>query len=311
MGRPLLPLLALLVLSAVVHAQVPQPEPSGVSVRPAHVDVEASVEGPTEFEVRVEHTGGSGLPVPGAQERRFRVAAVDVPEGWVAHADPADFALGPGESQSVVVVVQVAAQAPRSADFEIVAQLVPQGVQDVPGVGPLADPESEARTTVSAVREESFTRDLLERIGPGVYVLLLAVLAALVLVGAVLVQRRRGAVHLDAPQPQVVLGPGGRGSVRLLVENSGRQDDSMVFHVSDVDPGWAAFLPVPELRVRADHAEELQLVVIAPADAPPGARQSVQVQATASRQAGRPASVTVEAVVGPMSGGDASPSGGP
>jgi len=296
--RRIVLLSALLAVAAVAAGQVPQPSQSGVAVSPDAVEARVSVEEASSFQVTVEHTGGlGGFGQIGA--RQFRVATTDVPAGWLASVEPATFALPPGGTQEVRVTVQVTTDAPSRAEFTIVAQLVPQGAQDIPGAGPVADPDAQDATQVTGTRTEGTTRTLIEGIGPWIYAILLGLLAAVVVIGALVADRRRMAIQLDAPQRELVLGPGGRGSLRLLVQNGGKKDDTVVFHVSDVDPGWASFLPVAELPVRSDHAEELQLIIIAPGDAQPGTRQSIQVQAAGSQRPGRSASITVEAVVGP------------
>lgn len=300
MRRGLIALLfaGLLVLPAAAQVD-PVAQPSGVAMDPATRDVEVSSERPTSFTVTVTHTGG--LQGPLAQfggERQFRISAVDVPDGLTVQVEPANLDLPPGESGEVRVRVSVpAGRGTFEGGFDVLAQLVPQGAQGVPEAGPIVDPDAQARTEVQVDQVETLARTGLETIGNWLYVILLALLTAVTIIGKLALDRRRAYVQLHCEQRQVVLSPGGRGAFRLLVENTGRNDDTIVFHLSEVDAGWAAWLPSPEAQVRADHVEELRLMIVAPKDARPGDRQEIQVTAAAGAQPNKPARLTLEAIV--------------
>jgi hypothetical protein len=289
---------SLLVLLLLPFAQAQSP--SGVAIDPTEAAGTVSLDTPASFQFTVTHTGG--LPEPFGQPRVFHVSVAAAPAGWtVGQPEPATFTLAPGASQTVTVQVAVSADAGRSAELTVLAQMAPMGVSSIPEIGPIADPAAEAEATLSVTRSDSVARGLIERIGPGpwVAVLLLAILAILVLAIKLAVDRRSQAIRLDAPQKEILMGPGARAQVRILVENASKKEDTVVFHVSEPDQGWAAFLPVPEVKVRGDHVEELLLTLIAPKDAQPGMRQAIQVQAAGSSSRGKAASLTIEAVIGP------------
>ncbi len=294
MARFALILLVLLVAPALAQ----QPEPSGVAISPETQDAGISIEAPHTFFVNVTHTGG--FSAPGfEQTRMFHVALMGTPDGWTAAVEPSNFRLAPGQTQQVEIEVAASPGAPVEAQnsITVLAQLVPQGADQVPAVGPVADPDAEATATLSFTREDPLGREVREVLGNWIYVFVLAFVAAVVLSTKLVIDRQRALVALDCTTPELQLAPGGRGSFRILVTNKGPRADTIVFHLDDVEDGWAAFLPVPELSIPADHVQELELIVIAPEGAAPGARQSILVTAAAGQGPNKPSTLTVEAVV--------------
>jgi hypothetical protein len=82
------------------------------------------------------------------------------------------------------------------------------------------------------------------------------------------------------------------------VQNIGGTHDTVLLRVAELPAGWAAFLPVVELPLGPGRSEELDLVVIAPADAAAGTRQQILVTATGSQNPRRPASLRFDVRVG-------------
>ena len=77
--------------------------------------------------------------------------------------------------------------------------------------------------------------------------------------------------------------PGGRVVFPFKVEGLARHEDSALLQVSAVQEGWAAFLPVPEVRLAPGQVQEMTLVVIAPKAAADGARQAVLISGTSAK----------------------------
>ncbi len=295
-GRPVLPLL-LLLLAASAFAQVPSPAPSvEVSASPSEVDV--SVEAPAEISIAVENTSpATGTPLD--QPRTVLLEVTGAPDGWTASVSPASLQLAAGENGTARLTIAVATGASDGdIALTVTAKLLPLGASAIPGVGPAVDPEATATASVQAHRDDPVTRDILETIGPWIYVLLLAFLAAVLLSVRFVVASRRVTVALRSDQSEVTVFPGGRAAAPLVVQNLTKEEDTVVFQVSAVGNGWAAFLPVPELLLGPEATEELSLTVIASKDLESGATQSVLVTATSAQTPGRPATLSFQATVG-------------
>ncbi|HLF16983.1 MAG TPA: hypothetical protein VI796_06110 [Candidatus Thermoplasmatota archaeon] len=288
------------MLSAGAQAP-PSPEPS-VAISAADTEVSVSVESPTTVDLTVENTTpGTGTPLD--QPRTILLEVSGASEGWTAHVDPVRLRLAAGATATATLTISVATDAGASdATVTVVAKMLPLGVDAIPGVGPAVDPETTASVEVQAHRDDSLTRDILETIGPWIYVLFLALLAAILITVKLVVGNRRTAVALSAEAADVTVPAGGRGTLTLTVENLTKAEDTVVFQVSAVATGWAAFLPVPELQLAPQAREEIALTVIAAKDLHPGDSQSILVSATSAQAPKRPAVVTVDATVGGRKG---------
>ena len=265
---------------------------AGLELTADRDEVVVSVEQQAVVVLQVTNTM-SRTDTPLDQPRTIGMAHSGVPTDWTVSFDPASFTLGPGEQQAVTMRVQVASvSSDTQALITVTARMYPAGVGTIPGLGQEIEPEATAELGIQAMRQEHLDRVVLEKLdGPWIFVVLLALLAAVLVAGQMIARNRRRAVALRAPSPTGTVPPGGRLSLPLQVQNIGGTHDTILLRVAELPPGWAAFLPVVELPLGPGRSEELDLVVIAPADAGAGARQHVQVTATGSQNPRRPATV--------------------
>lgn len=303
MRVPLGPLLALALLLALPHAvaqvpPVPLPGAAGVEVKATTDPVQASLDKPAVVTVTVTNTESSTGNSQLDQPRVITLSAAGAPDGWTASLSPPSFRMKPGESRQATLQVSVSGNAVETqAKITVTARAYARGVDPVPVAGPLADPEATANTAVTAVRVDAPQRVFLETVGPYVWILMLALVAAIVVILSLLAANRRVAVRLSAAEPQHTVAPGQRTVFPVLVHNITRRDDTVVLRVPNVPAGWATFLPTPQLDLEAGHQEEVPVVVIAPKDAAEGTRQPFTVTATSAQAPRRPATLVLEAEV--------------
>lgn len=288
-------LLVLLVLPAA--AQVPTM--AAVSVEgPASGSVSLDEAGAFTFTV-TNDSPGSDTPLDDQNAARVTVAVADVPAGWTAAVSPADFRLTPGASQSVVLSVSVSADAGAA---EAVLRVVATLTTPLEGLGPVLGQAGASQTAtgeaaITIERTDSATRTLLESVSYGIYLILLALLAAVVIATKLILDNRRVTVALHSKRREASVLPGGRVALPLEVRNIGKHDDTVVFQVSSLPDGWAAFLPVVELELQRSAAEQMHLVAIAPAGAKAGDRQEILVTAHSAQGPRHPASLTFTVAV--------------
>ncbi|HUR61522.1 MAG TPA: hypothetical protein VM286_04070 [Candidatus Thermoplasmatota archaeon] len=293
-------LLMALLLPGLATAQVPQvplPGAASISVKATSEPVHVSLEAPATVTVTVANTEAptnSPLDMP-----RFVALTVSgTTEGWTASLSEGSFQLRPGESRQAKLQLSVSAGAPeKEVKVTVTAKAYGRGINTIPVAGPQADPEAEERTDVTAQRIDPPQRVLLETVGPYVWMLLVALVAAVVVILSLLAANRRVAVRLSASEPQHLVAPGSRTVFPVLVQNITRREDSIVLRVRDVPEGWATFLPTPQLDLDGGRQEEVPVVIIAPKDAPEGTKQPFTVVATSALAPRRPASVVLEAEV--------------
>ncbi len=268
-----------------------------------------SIEGPTSGSVTVEQTtrftfditndGADSGPFNDQNQADVVVDITNVPDGWTVGVEPAHFKLAPGATQNITLSVLPAAESAESGVLTVRATLTtPAEIFDpvlgnVPGQSQTATAES----TLELTRNEGTTRNLLEAIGPWIYLILLALIAAALLATRLVIESRRVTVALHSTEREGSVKPGGRIAMSMEVRNIGKADDTIVFQVNSVGDGWAAFLPIPELDLAKGDTEQLHLVVIAPADAKTGDRQDILVTANSAQGPRHPASITFEIVV--------------
>jgi hypothetical protein len=294
-------LVLLLLLPAAALAQVPQvplPGAASVDVKAQGDALQVGLDAPAKVTLVVTNTEAAS---PAAQldlPRTIGVSVEGAPDGWTAALDLASLQLKPQESRQVTLQVSVSADAVEAtAHLIVTAKAYARGVNAVPLAGPNVDPEAIAHADVQATRADSPQRVLLETVGPYVWLLLLALVAALVIILTLVAANRRVAVRLSASEPQHTVVPGNRAVFPVLVHNITRRDDTIVLRVPNVAEGWATFLPTPQLDLEAGHQEEVPVVVIAPKDVAVGTRQPFTVTATSAQAPKRPASVVLEAEV--------------
>ncbi|MFO1533088.1 MAG: hypothetical protein ABR562_05240 [Thermoplasmatota archaeon] len=309
-GLPAAASVALLALAALLAlplaaAQVPTlpPGPSGAPM--AGVDVQAT---PQSVAVSLDHSGTAKVVVrntasptglePFDQPRTVTLGLGDMPVGWTARLSQTEFHLRPGASGESTLTVSVTAEARvDSASATVTAKMFALGVNQVPVAGPQADPDATAATVVKASRSDSVTRDVLETVGPYIWVVLLGLVAAVVLAVSVLAANRRVAVRLSSPEAEQAVAAGGRTTFPLRVHNITKQQDTVFLRASPLAEGWAAYLPTPQLDLEPGQQEEVSVVVVSPKEAEAGAHQAVDVTATSALAPRRPATMRLDATV--------------
>jgi hypothetical protein len=297
-------LVLLVVLPGLAVAQIPPPPgiptpaPASVSVKATTDPIQVSVDAPATVTITVANTEAPSQLEQLNLPRHVTLTVTGATEGWTGGIDTPSFDLKPGESRQARLQVSVSLDAPeKQVKLTVTAKAYARGVSSVPVAGPQVDPEAQASTDVTFQRQDSPQRVLLETVGPYVWVLLLAIVAALVIILSLLAANRRVAVRLSAAEPQHVVAPGSRTVFPVLVHNITRRDDSIVLRIPNVPEGWATFLPTPQIDLPGGKQEEVPVVIIAPKDAAEGTKQPFTVTATSAQAPRRPATVVVEAEV--------------
>lgn len=301
-------LAALLVLPSAL-AQAPSPAPS-VSIEIAEPEGTVTVEQARTFKATVRNNGQS-TPLDAQNMGDVNIILGGVPEGWTASANPANFELAPGASREVDIQVSVAAGASaKAADITVTAEMFSplRGLDPILGNIPGATQRSTDNASLALTVEESFTRDVLEALGPWIYAVLLLLVAAVVVAVGLTVAARRTLVRLASDTRELAVAPGGKVAFAFRAEGLARDPDTVLLQVSAVQEGWAAFLPVPELTLEPGQAQDLQLIVIAPRDALQGTRQGVLVTATSAKAPKGAATLEFVAVVEGLAETPATPS---
>jgi uncharacterized membrane protein len=296
-------LVLVLLLPGLAVAQIPPPPavplpgPASVSVKASSDPVSVSLDAPSTVTVTVANTE-TPTNSPLDMARFVALSVAGTTEGWTASISPGSFQLKPGESRQATLQFSVSANAPdKQVKVTVTAKAYGRGINSVPVAGPQADPEAMANTDVTAQRADSQQRVLLETVGPYVWILLLAIVAALVIILSLLAANRRVAVRLSASEPQHLVAAGSRTVFPVLVHNITRRDDTVVLRIPNVPEGWATFLPTPQLDLEGGKQEEVPVVIIAPKDAAEGTKQPFTVTATSAQAPRRPATVVLEAEV--------------
>jgi NPCBM-associated, NEW3 domain of alpha-galactosidase len=296
-------LLAVLLVAAPALAQQP---PSSAK---AEVDITGeteagtvSVDHPASFSFTIKNNSPT---VPGGEQQSkgdVTVAVDGVPAGWTVAVQPSAFELAPGATMAVTVQVQVAPDAEAEAasmTVKVVLVSALEGLDPILGQIPGGTASQTATDSAPLAIEvhNSATRQVMETLGPWIYVLLLLLVAAVVVAIALTVAARRTLVRMAADVREQPVAPGGRVSFPFRVEGLARDTDTVLLQVSATQEGWAAFLPVPELVIEPGQPQDLTLVVIAPRTAAQGARQAVLVTATSARAPKGAANLEFVAVV--------------
>lgn len=284
-------LVVLVVLAVPAHAQAPEPT---LSITSGSDTVVVSREADTTLRLTV--TFQSENPLDQLSARQVRLSHSTTPDGWRISLDPQVLdVMGPDDSRQVTATITLGATARQSeAPVTFTARLVPRGQEGTPTF----DPAAEDSVQVTLKRDDPRTREVLEGVGAWIWVILGALALLSVVLAIVLSRQSRAAVALRSDVRRAVVAPGRSVAVPLTVENLTRVEDTVVFHVAPVRPGWAAALPVPELPLDGRRREELHLVVTAPKDATVGSTQQVGVSAHSAQNPRRVAEWVVEVVVG-------------
>lgn len=296
-------LVLLAVLALPASAQVP-PAPSAapaVSVAFAEEEVRVSVDEAGLFKLTVRNEGAaSGTPLDAQNVGEVVLAVSGAPEGWTVSLSEPAFDLAAQASKEIEVQVSVAPGAEAAeATITVTAVLTTplEGLEPILGQVPGATQSATAEDSLTVLRDDSVTRDILESLGPWIYAILLLLVAAVLVAVGLSVASRRSLVRLSANARELTVAPGGRVAFPFRVEGLAKQEDSILLQASAVPEGWAAFLPVPELRLAAGDGQDLSLIVIAPRDAAAGSRQAILVSATSAKAPKGAANLEFVAVV--------------
>lgn len=288
-------LILLAVHGAQAQAQVaPSVDVSGESDRGA-----VAVDHPATFTFTVTNTR-TPAPAQGDNGADRVVIHVDgVPDGWTVNPSPSDFRLAAGDRQQVDVQVSVSPGSPEQATLTVVADIYSalEGLEPVISPVPGGSQHASDSATLAVQVDNSLTRDVLETLGPWVYVLLVLLVLAVLVAVAIAVSARRALVRLASDTRELRVAPGGKVAFPFRAAGLARDTDTVLLQVSAVQEGWAAFLPVPELVMEPGQAHDLTLVVIAPRTATQGTRQAVLVTATSAKAPKGAASLEFIAVV--------------
>ncbi|MFA5942851.1 MAG: NEW3 domain-containing protein [Candidatus Thermoplasmatota archaeon] len=283
-ASPLLILLVALLAAASIQAQTPSTSPA--------VEISGKADSGTVSvdQVTFEFTVKNNSPlVPGIEQQSKADVAVTIdgiPAGWTVSAEPSSFELAPGASQAVKIKVQVAPDADsKEAALTVIAVLVSplEGLDPILGQNPQTAQTATDSAPLRIEVRNSLTRNVMETLGPWIYVVLLLLVAAVLVAVILTVSARRALVRLASDTRELSVVPGGKVAFPFRIEGLARDTDTVLLAVSAVQEGWAAFLPVPELVLEPGQAQELSLVIIAPHDAAQGTRQAVLVTATSAK----------------------------
>jgi len=270
------------MLFASAAAQVPPigppavPGPAGVDVRAQDAQVQLSLDHAATTDILVTNTG-SATGTPLDAPRRVNLDVAGIPEGWTAAVSPTSFQLGPGQTGKAVLTVSVTAEAlARTANLNVTARLYPLGVDQVPGAGPAADPEARDSAGVTATRQDSLGRTLTEQVGPYIFLLLGALLLAVVAVVALLILRGRAAVRLSCDDGEAAVRPGATATFPLNVTNISGRDDGVALRAT-APAGWIVTFSQSQFELPANSDARVELSVKVPKDAAAGQRHEVAV----------------------------------
>lgn len=288
--RTLAVALALALLAVVGGASVAtaQTSPLGpaVSIEGDQTEGKVTVERASSFRFTVRNNSTtSGTPLDAQDRADVEISIDGKPADWqVSVTTPQPFQLARGEQATIELHVSVPPEsAATEATLTVVATLRPVTSNVPPILGPVQQPPAQDSATLRLTVENSFTRNVMETLGPWIYVLLLLLVAAIVVAIAVAVAARRTLIRLTADARELAVPPGGKVAFAFQVESLAKDTDTALLQVSAVPEGWAAFLPVPELVLEPGQPQEVSLVVIAPRGTAQGTRQAILVTATSAK----------------------------
>ncbi len=286
-------LLVLFMVPLVAGQGAPAPTVTLVaSESPVLVDRE------TDHVLTLQVTFESTTPFDSLQPRQIRIDHTATPAGWSIQISPRQVDLLAGESATITATVTLGAQAVQSeTQVTFSARLVTRGAEGTP-LGAAIDPEAVGTADVTLKREDPLTREVLESVGPWIWVVLGGAALVAVILAIVLARGNKATIVMQTHSPRASVAPGRSVAVPVTVENLLRSEDTVIFHVAPVPDGWAASLPVPELPLDGRRREELHLVVTAPKGAPTGTQVAVGLSASSARSPGRIAELVVHVVVG-------------
>ncbi len=218
-----------------------------------------------------------------------------LPDGWVASYSATSFQMLAGDRVTVTVTVGLSAGVEESQQtMAFTATVQSRSGQPIPGDTPVTSQPVQ----VTLQREDPLAREVLEGIGPWIFLVLGGLAALAVVLAVVLARNNRAVVALHSTVRHASVAPGRSVAVPVTVENLTSNEDTVLFHVAHVKEGWAASLPVPELLLAGRRREELHLVITAPKNAKVGDTARVGVTAHGAQNPRKVAELVVEMVVG-------------
>ena len=272
-----------LLMAGTALAQAPSASPTVSIEGPEDGRVSIAEQRTFSFTVRND---GQSTPLDAQNQGTVTITVTGVPAGWTASANPPSFKLSPGASATVELQVGVSAEAEaQTADVTVTATMVSPlgGLDPVLGQVPGGTQTATASASIHFSTSDTVTRDLLEAVGPWIYLILLLLIAAVIVAVAITIASRRSVVRLSSDQRELPVQAGSRVAFPFRAEGLAKDQDTVLLQVSAVQDGWAAFLPVPELVLDPGQTQELSLIVIAPKEATPGTRQVVLVTASSAK----------------------------
>lgn len=290
-------LIALLLAPAAQAQNQADPVPT---VEASATEVVVNRDDTSSFTLTISYTSQNPFDSPEANNPRTVILNTPtLPDGWVAQYSPGtSFQLSAGEEQTVTVTVGLAASVEESTQvMSFTATVQGRAGLAVPGNEPVtSDP-----IQVTLQREDPLTREVLEGIGPWIFLVLGGLAALAVVLAVVLARNNRAVVALKSNVNVANVAPGRSVAVPVSVENLTSNEDTILFHVARVRDGWAASLPVPELHLEGRRREELHLVITAPKDARPGDNTRVGITAHGAQNPRKVAELVVDMQVGDTS----------
>lgn len=278
--------LLMLVCASLGTVSAQDPTAGGITVSIEEQSGTVSIEDPSRFTVRVGNTAEpTGTPLD--QPRQVTLSVSGAPDGWTASLSPATVSLLPGDEKTVALQVAVSVDAQdESATLTVTASAQGSGV-------PLVGEGSSDDVTIDLERTETASRSILESIGDWIWLLLLALLAALLVVARLLLDRRRMPVRLTCHTPDIDAEPGEIVEVPVEVQNLTRGRDSITLYVATTTERWDASPDEPELSLDGGQLGTVKVRVRVPARAEAGQKGTVMISARSVQSPGKQPMVTV------------------
>ncbi len=223
----------------------------------------------------VTRAAATGSPLdPQLGDAEVAVTAEGVPAGWTVAIDPNGFSLAPGESREVQVTVSIEADAGAEQ-----ATIVFRARMESPDPSGVFVPGGETTAAVEVTRDDSATRQFMEALGAGVWIILGVALVAIVLAVFLFVDTRTKVVTLTSVVDEVKVRPGQTASIPFIIENRAKETDRFSISADPGDAEWRAELPIAAATLEAGGTEELHASVTPSKRAPLGSRSVLRVVA--------------------------------
>jgi hypothetical protein len=221
------------------------------------------------------------------------------PKGWRVQMDTRAVILKARETHQVVAKVKLLQDEPERDRFAIglVARAQPMSGSPLdPILGGQLGQSSTHGTSVQADKILNFGEQLTSYARQFMWPLLGAAVLLLV-AGAVLVERRRGALGLESSAPSQAVVAGRGASFPIEVHNGTKADDRVQLSLVGLPPDWHAVVPLNEIDLRADERTRMWVTVRAPPDAVSGQVVNFALRARPMRSGHRDAELPLQATL--------------